>query len=39
MFSRLGNISLIGNEREGEIKDDSKVSNLISLSHTEQRLK
>lgn len=34
LFSFCGD--LIESGREGEFKDDSKISNLISLSHTEQ---
>ena len=36
VFNRLGD--LIGNEREGEIKDDAQVFKLSSSSHTEQAL-
>lgn len=34
LFNRLSD--LIENGREEEFKDDSKISNLISFSHTEQ---
>lgn len=35
LFNRLGG-DLIESGRQGEFKDGSKISNLISLSHTEQ---